>query len=363
MEYIEWVHHVMHGLISAWRSADDHKRMVGLDIHDVVSALGFDDDTHAPDFEATSLAQAVRDALRDLDAIGWVEAGSWRQFKVTPNGASFIEADAPRAWRAVFEQHVEDEAVEFLTGLCRIGEERFDSFCCVREVDSVEVFAVLGWEPERLLRAAYLAKQLASCGMAIQRGGLSQVTVVPTYVGFVRGTKKVTTELAELVAGLAGEWETTNVEFKRELNLNSDREKARLVSRVIGLANTKTSGRRFLVVGFDDATHEFVQPVDPAITVDRLEQIVHAYSEPPINLAFDRVDLGSGEAGLIEVVRRPEDLPYSVNNGLGGTKGIRAGDVYVRHGRRTEKPTVGELEDLVEEGRRARSGSAPLGRD
>jgi hypothetical protein len=50
--------------------------------------------------------------------------------------------------------------------------------------------------------------------------------VYPTYIGIVRVTEQAQTELQQLVAGLVAQWETTNIEFKRQLDLASKAEKA-----------------------------------------------------------------------------------------------------------------------------------------
>ena len=50
-----------------------------------------------------------------------------------------------------------------------------------------------------------------------------------------------------------------------------------LVKELLGLVTTKSSGARYLAIGFDDNTHEFTTTVDPAITQDRIEDILNAY--------------------------------------------------------------------------------------
>jgi hypothetical protein len=69
-----------------------------------------------------------------------------------------------------------------------------------------------------------------------------------------------------LVADLVPEWATTTVEFKGQVNLKRNKEKAEFVRDVLALATTKASGRRWLVIGFDNGTHQFTDSVDSAIT-------------------------------------------------------------------------------------------------
>ena len=170
----------------------------------------------------------------------------------------------------------------------------------------------------------------------------------------VRVTRKTESELGALVRGLVEEGETTNVEFKRELNVGKDRDKATFIKEILGLATTRVSGRRFLVIGMDDSTHEFEESLDPRYTRDRLEDILNAYSEPRPSIRFNRVPWGDGEIGIIEVLRQARDIPYMVKKLLGGRHGIREGDLIVRHGSHTEAPTELAPRALEEEGNRAR---------
>jgi len=183
------------------------------------------------------------------------------------------------------------------------------------------------------------------------------IELYPTYKGVVRATEAEQAALRELVAGLLPDWETTTVEFKRELNLKRNKEKAELVRDVLALATTKASGRRWLVIGFDPKTHQFAQSVDPAITQDRLEQILAAYAAPPPEIHYQRVRWNGGDVGLLEVRRDPARIPYRVTKALAH---IAAGNVYVRHGSQVEPPTPAELADLEAEGRAAQGASSAM---
>lgn len=173
------------------------------------------------------------------------------------------------------------------------------------------------------------------------------IDVVPTYAGIVRVTREAESQWSKTVQELVEEWETTNVDFKRELNLGKDKEKAEFVRDILGLATTRSSGSRFLVVGFDDKTRSFAQPTDPSITQERLEQILHAYSEPTLGIRYRIIAWTGGNVGIIEVLRNAQNIPYRVKKDFSS---IKAGEIYVRHGSHTEAPTQHELEDLLREG-------------
>jgi ATP-dependent DNA helicase RecG len=181
------------------------------------------------------------------------------------------------------------------------------------------------------------------------------VRLYPTYAGVVRATQRLVTEQHQLVKHLAEEWETTTVEFKRELPLSSEKQKAEFARDVTALANTKSSGiSRYLVVGFDPGTHLFTNSFDRAIDQDRLEQILDAWSKPAPEIrlvAFPDAG-GVGDIGMVEVRRDPMKLPHRMKKAAGK---IEANAVFVRHGSHVVAPDTDELAELEAEGVRARA--------
>lgn len=138
------------------------------------------------------------------------------------------------------------------------------------------------------------------------------------------------------------------------MKLGTPAQKAEFVKDILGLATTKASGRdRYLIVGYDDKRHAFDQSVDARITQDRLEQILHQYTEPMPEIRYFTVPMrGGNDAGVIEVRRETGRVPYRVRRDIGR---LSAGDTFVRHGSQTEPPTQLELEALIAEGEQARS--------
>src|SRR6266542_2794202 len=118
------------------------------------------------------------------------------------------------------------------------------------------------------------------------------------------------------------------------------------------LATTKSSGERYFVVGFDDATRQFSRSVDPAITQNRLEQILNAYAAPAPEIRYQRVAWGQGEIGVVKVLRDPARIPYRVMQTVAH---ITQGDIFVRHGSQAEPPTQAERDALEAEGQAAAS--------
>lgn len=60
------------------------------------------------------------------------------------------------------------------------------------------------------------------------------------------------------------EGETTNVEVKERLDLDTDDGRAKYIRHSLALATTRLSGSRLLIVGFKDETLEFVGVQEPS---------------------------------------------------------------------------------------------------
>lgn len=352
-DYVEWVSRVMEGVVRAWQDSDANTKLIGVSIHEIVPALGFQVDTRYSDFNRTKMAEAIQDALRDLVRMELLDVESGRYYKLTHEGSKFPKADLSTAWGQITGVYVDEEQLTFLKKVAEIGQEVYDTHVCVKDLTAQQIFEVLGWpwDDEGSAKGYLLTKTLADLGMIEQHAYLGgHIDVVPTYVGIVRATREAESRWSKTVHELVEDWETTNVEFKRELNLGRDKEKAEFVRDILGLATTRSSGRRFLVIGFDDKTRTFAQPVDPGIMQERLEQILHAYCEPVPRIKYQTVPWTGGDLGIIEVFRNAGDIPYRVKKNLGGKGGIKVGGIYVRHGSHTEAPTQRELEDLLREG-------------
>jgi hypothetical protein len=255
----------------------------------------------------------------------------------------------------VFAIYLDDEQEAFLRQATALSEERQAGYARVEWVPWQKVFDALGWRTSDNAPAYDITARLDEEGCLERMAALGgRIEVYPTYAGIVRATEQAQTELQELVADLLPEWETTNVEFKRHVDLATKADKAKFIRDILALATTKVTGERFLIVGFDDKTHQFIRSVDPSITQNRLEQILNAYAAPAPQIRYHRVTWDQGEIGIIKVLRDPTRVPYRVNATLAH---ISKGDVYVRHGSQVEPPTPAELTALQAEGQAAASAT------
>lgn len=304
---------------------------------------------------------AVWTAIQDLDGITVVNALNVHQILETENTRKLRHGAAlSTVWPSFFATFLEEEQSEFLGALVRIAEDQHEDIADVQWATATEVFAALGWSTSERAdhsRALAIVNILSEAGMVRTRlttGSIDAVRAIPTYRGVVFATKQVATEWQQRLAEMAEEWETTTVEYKVEVKLNSSAQKAEFTKDILGLATTKASGReRYLVIGYDKDSHDFTQSVDAGITQDRLEQILHQYIEPMVDVRYFTVPMRSGgEAGVIEVRREASKIPYRVRRGIGK---LKAGNIFVRHGSQTEPPTELELAALIAEGDHARS--------
>jgi Putative DNA-binding domain len=355
MKYVEWVQRVLQATEELTR-ADSQARLVGVPWDRVLGRLGGPSDASSPAFHESPEFEALADAVKDLDRLGLVEPGSVGSLSVrlTQKGRRLAVQSLRSIWPQVFAIYLDDEQLAFLRQATALSEDRQVGYARVEWVPWQKVFDALDWRSDHA-RAYDIAARLEEEGCLVRMATLGdRIEVYSTYAGILRATEQVQTELQQLVAGLLPEWETTNVEFKRQLDLATKADKAEFIRDILALATTKSSGERFLIVGFDDKTHQSIQSVDPVIDQNRLEHILNAYAAPAPWIRYHRVTWDQGEIGVIKVLRDPSMVPYRVTKTLAH---ISQGDVYVRHGSQVEPPTPAELTALEAEGRAATSAT------
>lgn len=156
---------------------------------------------------------------------------------------------------------------------------------------------------------------------------------------------------SRLISELETRWEDPYVDFKRLLSLRTPDDKAELLKDILGLVNTQGRSRRFLLIGWDDKTRSVLPNVGLRLNQDRMQQLLNRYCDPPPHLSSFTHRWKGSVVGVVEVIREPVRLPYSVSRPIGKRK---VGEVFVRHGTITEPPTPRELQTLADEGLNAR---------
>jgi hypothetical protein len=227
----------------------------------------------------------------------------------------------------------------------------------LEEIAHEELLAELGWAEgmEILWPVSQELEELNS--ISCQRAFGPDLRCHATYRGIVWETRRGFTLESIFIDDLVAEWETTSVDFKQELHLDTADEKAEFIKDVLSLVNTQASGRRWLIIGFTNKAHIYFGPPDPKVTQDRMEQIVARYIAPYVDIHYEVVEYRAGFVGKLAVLRDPKKLPYRVKEEIKRDRKppLQAGEIFVRHGSQVEKPTDAELQALQVEGDRARS--------
>lgn len=311
-------------------------------------------------------------ALDALSAVGLVQKEKYK-VKITPYGREVL-ADPTGYWTQICGQEIDPEEEEILRRVNRLSPRQETDPECVwlEDVEATSLLAEFSVDPPPGRTNEHLAelrKYVYDLPRLLRDRGFLETRALsgysnrlrPTYQGLVWDRRRGFTVESRFIDGLLAEWETTNVDFKREVGLDTNKQKADFAKDVLGLATTKSSGRRYMIVGFDDKTRAYHAPPDPAVTQERMERILSDLTDPVVTIRYEVVDYRLGTVGKLEVIREPVKLPYRASKDVfideKRRKGLEQGKVYVRHGSQTEVPTDAELEALEEEGRRARGES------
>ncbi len=355
MEYVDFVDATLRASALLVTSSHD-ARLVGVAIAEIARSLELDIDPMSPEFHASDQRMALIHAGSDLCQLGLAEAesetgGYWR-IKLTDRGRRATSVSLRTYWPALFERGlIDDEMRQFLGAAVARSEHRAERFAIMRDTTAKEVFEGLGW-PWDLGHAIALTGNLENnqCLHAWPTMG-GPVEVRVTYIGVVLGTQEQETRDQQLLGELVEDWETTTVDFKRELDLDSKTARLDFAHDVLTIANVQGRQRRAIVVGFDPRTRETVKTVDPRITQDRLEDVVNANTKGrPPEIRWRKIPWRGIVVGLAEIVRDATALPYRAGDAL---RDIYGGEVFVRRGTHSALADEHELADLVDEATRA----------
>jgi len=353
MDFVDWCHHVLATMISGTQ-ASPQNRLLGLAYHEVTHALRAASSSRVDPPSPALLEEPIGDALESLADSGLIRppgssSNHWRPTSLGETAA----LDPTDIWSIICAEPLKPDQVQLLRTVNRLSPEPTPNYVTVRWVDESEIVPELAWARDRDLLFA-VATELQAAGLVKERGTFGPPTLHATYRGLVWETRRGFTIESRFIDGLVAEWETTSAEFKSEQHTDTADQKAELVKDVLGLANTQASGRRWFIIGFDDKTRAYTAPPDPKLTQNHLEQLLAAYTDPPITLRYEVVDYRAGPVGKLEVLRDATKLPYKVAKSIGEKKRIREGQVFVRHSSQTEEPTALELQAIHDEARRAR---------
>ncbi len=350
MDFIAWCDFVLNKLTELSRK-DSIVRNIGVDLWQFTEILLEGEPTIQKEDNGSTFHDGIVDALNNLQALGLVEQDS--QWKVTRAGRTQA-TDMMPLWWSICKEKLEPEHQQLIQVVNRLSPHSEDGYAWIVGIDENTLTLELGWSDDPL-RLESVAKDLEQWGYVSGLFFIGGMQLAATYRGLVWEKKQGFTRMSRFLDDLVVEWETTSVDFKRELHLDTADQKAEFIKDVLSLVNTKASGQRWMIIGFDDRSHTYYGAPDQAITTNRIEQILAMYTVPCVEVQYNSVDYRSGTVGMLEVIRNPQKLPYRVARSIGDKKRIEQGDIYVRHGSQVEKPTPLEEQALIDESNQAQS--------
>ena len=355
MDFVDWCSFILHKVIEASQLSST-QRSIGVEDIDLAHWLvsqGVLDQSESSQF---TTHEAIMEALRNLESVKLLERNPF--LKVTSDGKEFVADNVP-LWHDICQTKLDEEQQQLLVVVNRLSPQVNKDYVWLKQVTNESLLSELSWAKGIVLLQA-VAQELDLLGYI--NADLSvgaNMSLTATYCGLVWQTRRHFTIESRLIDDLMREWETTSVDFKRELHLDKASEKAEFIKDVLSLAKTQASGKRWLIIGFKDKTRTYFGPPDPKVTQNRMEQIIAEYIDPYLDIDYKVIEYREGHVGKLEVIRDATKLPYRVKKQINGNKKplvlLQGGDIFVRHGSQVQKPDNGELQALQEEGDRARS--------
>lgn len=365
MNYVEWCEQVLTTL-DALSESHEYVRNHGIDVERLEKHIWEEryDDVKSI-LRENEFRYVTDDAIFDFEKLGLIEDGTNMFHKLTLNGRAAAK-DIFGLWEVICRTGSLPKAHRLtLETINRLSEKSDEKFARVEMVEEHVIRRELKELDESFASLndhdlAELLRDLKSRGLIFCESGEYPDEARACYRGLV--WEKKFNEIANVRAinKLLEEWETTSVEFKRELYLDTKDQKAEFVKDVLGLANTQASGERLLIIGFDDKTRAYHAPPDPKkITADNIERVLAQYTAPVVEIKYETLDYGGrGIIGIIKVKRDRTKLPYKPTVSFGEKKRISEDQIFVRHGSQTQEAIPSEVESLEAEALRAKSERA-----
>lgn len=344
MRYVEWVEAVLAGAVKHM-SEDEYRGSIGIGIAGVANAVGVG-------MDKVDVQHALDTAGRDLASMGLVEHERW-MLRVRPDAIKVVRAGGlGQLWPELFRSSQPlPEDLKVLQSVVAASEVQGANCADMQEVELKDVLVELGLEASQM--AAHAISDRLRHERCIDEPLLTNAMCIvrPTYIGAVIATQREPSKLLSLLNEIVEGWETTSVDVKEVVRLDTERERAEFSKDILALANTLVSSRRFMVLGYNDRSRRFTSSVDPAVDAHRMESVLSANCVPVPAIRYSVVEVAGGQAGLIEVLSERAQLPYRVSRDVWK---LKAATVYVRHNTLAVPIAGPELEALEAEGRRAR---------
>lgn len=315
MDFIDWCHHILGSL--------EKEKLKGY-IHDYdMPKIVFSKDLiEQEDFHNSDALSGLNQTLRMLADGCLVDNHKESYWKISTLGRK-VCADPINFWSEICSENLDNEEEILLKIVNKYSPQLSDSpmygwLKTVERNDVCSAFKIKSPPFETDEQMNDFQKFVYELPNSLKQRELLEAfpgfdystNIYPTYKGLVWDLKRSSTFDSKFIDNLLRDWETTNVDFKRELKLDTKKQKAEFAKDVLGLATTKSSGKRYLIVGFNDKTREYHAPLDVNVTQDRMENVLSDLTDPVVSIRYEIIDYKKGKVGKLEIIREPEKLPY-----------------------------------------------------
>ncbi len=355
MDFIAWCENLL-ALTQEKMHTDQQTSIIGVSVEELIKVSLSPLVAQRPDLRGSGERATAHYVIQEMKSLGLLDGPHQTYVRLTQQGREHLRDPLP-LWTAICGLSLEDDHAVVLRTVNQLSiVQTSEGAFLLKDVIHDHLLAELGWSDADFDRLYAAVAELERMGLLWESPIIGRhIQARSTYSGAMWDMRQGETLEATFIDRLLAEGETTSVDFKRELHLDKDNEKAEFVKDVLGLATTQASGRRWLIIGVDDKSHAFYAPPNPDITQNRIEQILHVYTSPQVQVHYEVVTYRGNQVGRLEIFRDRTHLPYRVAQSLGGKKRIEEGDIFVRHGSQTEHPTPAELLAIEEEAERARA--------
>lgn len=132
--------------------------------------------------------------------------------------------------------------------------------------------------------------------------------------------------------------EGVKLDFKQEIDLNTESGKKEFAKDICALANSR-GGRGYLIIGIEDKTKRVIGIDRLSFTEEQIQQIVSSRCEPPIPISLEFIDYENKKIAVITIYQSSQK-PYQFREN---------GAFYIRRGSTTDTMRKQELISSFEE--------------
>lgn len=140
------------------------------------------------------------------------------------------------------------------------------------------------------------------------------------------------------LASLLKRQEGVKLDFKQEIDLNTESGKKEFAKDICALANSR-GGRGYLIIGIEDKTKRVIGVEMLSFTEEQIQQIVSSRCEPPIPISLEFIDYENKKVAVITIYQSSQK-PYQFREN---------GAFYIRRGSTTDTMRKQELISSFEE--------------